>query len=188
MSWRSFSRALDTIWSTAAFDPRKPVDPDWAKKRPSPVLRSGDEYRVLSDLPEEHHQGSDAMDWNQESSGGQDLFNLFGDEEENEDGSEPSEQYLSDHDLTAIRNHRNGIRDWGTLEGNDPKSQVQYYNDSNLAHYYTYNPHGDAEKPWVLNTSHWKLREPLTSRHRTFEHAAVQSNVDRELLKRHGVD
>lgn len=190
------SRAGDTLWSVSAFDPRKPFDPDWASRPPKPILRSGDEESILSDSPWEHNQGTDAMAWSPESTGAEEPLIEPGDYENRSEelelgsgsGSRPDPP---DHDLVAIGRHSRRLRGdggssrIGELVGHDPRGpMVQNYHGSNVSHYYTYNPHErDGGKPWVVNTTHWQLSEPLHSRFATFEQAAIGAKRHKEHLK-----
>lgn len=193
------SRAGDTLWSVSAFDPRKPVDPDWASRPPKPVLRSGDEGRVFDDAPQEHHQGTDAMSWSTDSVGADESeFDDGYDEPDRSGTALPGGEFAPStrpdvpaHDLEAIGRHARRLRGdggstpIGQLHGNDPRGPMaQYYNDSNVAHYYTYNPHDrDGGRPWVVNTTHWELREPLSTRAETFEQAAIIAKQHKAHLK-----
>lgn len=187
------SRAVDSVWATAAFDPRKPVDPNWASQAPAPVLRSGDEPQVLSDSPEPHDHTNDTMAWSVDPPAEEDRDDQFdGPYNEpgyNEYGVENASSPMPDHDLQAIRSHRNSIRARGNgrLEGSDPRMMVQYHNAANVSHYYNYNPSADRDKPWELTTTHWQLAEPMVSRHRDFVSAAVGAAGDKQRLRERGI-
>ncbi|HEY6019045.1 MAG TPA: hypothetical protein VIY48_03870 [Candidatus Paceibacterota bacterium] len=194
---QKISRAGDTLWSVSAFDPRKPVDEDWMNKPPAPILRSGDEPSVFGESPNEHHHITDAMGWSPESVGAE--------EPDTEDyGDSPGTTFLPGgevasasrpdvprHDLEAIGRHARRLRGeggstrLGELVGSDPRGPMaQYNNGSNVAHYYTYNPHErDQGKPWIVNTTHWDLSEPLSSRHETFEQAVLGAKKHKAHLK-----
>lgn len=188
------SRATDTVWTTAAFDPRKPVDPDWASQPLSPILRSGVEPHVLNDSPAPHDHFSDSMGWSASPPTAADYANPdsehydpYTDPGYREDGDAFSSHEVPDHDLQAIRNHRDSLRGTGRIEGNDPGMMVQYYNDSNVNHYYNHNPLRDSDKPWELTTTHWQLREPMISRHPDFESAAAGADRDGQILTERGI-
>lgn len=186
---QKISRATDTVWATAAFDPRKPVDPNWADKPLSPILRSGDEPHVLSDSPEPHDHSSDSMAWSETPPAEEDSepFYPYPEPGYNEYGVENASVPIPDHDLQAIRSHRNSIRSDGRLEGNDPRMMVQYHNAVNVSHYYNYNPSVDRDKPWELTTAHWQLSEPMVSRHRDFVSAAIGAAGDKQRLRERGI-
>jgi len=182
------SRAEDTIWSTAAFDPRKPVDPDWASKDPAPVLRSGDEHSILRDSPAPHGHGSDRMTWTPEGHGSDD--DIPG--EEYDDDPDDSHRYsvhgdVSDDDLRAMGNHmmKLVVDRAGKFEGSGGH-YVEYPTDSSVSHYYTH--HGDRldldpNKRWSLESTHHLLRDAPHSYHPTFESAVAQSRNDRSRLE-----
>lgn len=197
---QKISRAGDTLWGVSAFDPRKPVDPDWASQDPKPILRSGDEGRIFDDSPQEHHQGTDAMTSSPDSTGADESEFDLGDLEEDRSGvalpgGEPfatgSRPDPPAHDLAAIGTHARRLRGaagsarLGELVGNDMRGPLAQYNEgSNVAHYYTYNPHDrDGGRPWVVNTTHWDLREPLSSRAETFEQAVIMAKQHKAHLK-----
>jgi hypothetical protein len=183
------SRAGDILWSVSAFDPKKPFDPDWASSAPKPVLRSGDENRVFRDGPDDGWY-SDEMRSSPETTGGMDDLH-FDEPEEPEEFSPGARPDVPAHDLEAIGRHIRRLRGGGgstplgELVGNDPRGPMaQYHNNSNVAHYYTYNPHERHEgKPWVLSTTHWELPESLSSRHETFEQAALGAKRHKDYLK-----
>ena len=191
---QKISRAGDNLWVVSAFDPRKPVDPDWASRPPAPVLRSGDEENIFGDSPHEHHQGEDSMQSSPEGTGAEqpDLDDLFG-----WDVPEPEYYHSLRHDVPAedladIYRYRRLLRgpesDGGNLEGSDPAGpMVQNYPRSNVNHYYTYNPAGDVDNPWHLSTTHWELRDPIISRHPSFVDAVARAHDNKVHLEGRGI-
>lgn len=191
---QKISRATDTVWATAAFDPRKPVDPDWANKPLSPVLRSGDERRLLRGSPGEHDHSGDAMGWSPDPPTAADYadpdseqYDPYTDPGYHEGGDVFSSHDVPAHDLRAMDRHRRDIMSNGRIEGNDPSMVVQSYGDSNVNHYYNYNPSDDSQNPWKLTTTHWSLQDPMESRHPDFESAANEAKNDKNYLEDLGV-
>lgn len=175
---KKISRAGDNIWSTGAFDPRKPVDPDWADRAPSPVLRSGDESRLLEGSPEPHDHTGDAMHWGGDTPepfepDGQNQYVDFG-------NSNSADRVVPDHDLVSIGRH--GMKlvtdRLGKFEGSQGH-YVEYPTGSSVSHYYTYHPSHDHEERWSLNSHHSLLRDPITTYHPTFKSAILQASFDK---------
>lgn len=189
------SRADDNVWVVGAFDPKKPYDPDWASKPPAPVLRSGDERDILNGSPDPHDHNGDSMSWTTRGPEEDGVWSRGGDEPLSWTSSPGNSTDVPDHDLTAIRRHRDSLRGsggwarWGSLDGDDPRGpMVQNYENSNVHHYYTYKPELDDVRPWQLSTMHWQLNEPIDSAHPTFESAIARSVGDRRRLKELGID
>ena len=182
------SRAGDTLWSVSAFDPRKPVDPDWASKPPAPVLRSGVEPDILDDSPYEHHQGTDQMQWGPEGHGADESVLDFFDNDRPQDYylGQPNNTGLTSQDLLSISQHNRNIRgSGGRLEGSQGH-YVEYHPSSSVNHYYTYNPrHSGDQKPWNLVSTHpWAVRDAIQSRHESFDEAVAQGIRNRKFIDR----
>lgn len=183
------SRAGDTLWSVSAFDPRKPVDPDWASRPAKPILRSGDEDLVLREGPWEHHQGEDSMQWSPEGHGAveYDLDDEPGSDFDHlpEVDSEQFVQHLPASELNDLFAHRERLKGIGGRLDGSQGHYVEYHPTSSVNHYYTYNPRmmDDAE-PWNLVSHHWALRDPVQSRHQTFSEAVNRAQRNRVIIDR----
>jgi hypothetical protein len=177
---KRLSRVLDTIWVTSAFDPRRPVDPDWASRAPAPILRSGDEGDIFGGVYEHNHH-SDEMQSSPEGTGAVDPE--F--EEEELGDLPPSDQSeMSAKDLMDLGEHARNVQVTGGRLDGSQGSYVEYHPVSSVNHYYTYNPHsGDGGHPWNLVSTHW-MAHPVQSRHRTFMEAVFQANHNRHEIDR----
>lgn len=176
---QKISRATDTIWSQSAFDPRKPVDPDWASRPPASVLRSGDERDLFMGSPEAHDHSGDAMRWGSEDGPEEDYR-----EPDFNGGAIGSDTVVPGGDLRDIGLHQMNLVSGraGRLDGSNGH-YVEYPNGSSVSHYYTYHPLHDSSDRWSLQSMHSLLRDSPVSYHPTFRSAITHAPSDRAHLE-----
>lgn len=193
---QKISRADDNIWSVSAFDPKKPYSDDWASKAPSPILRSGDEDRIFSGGPHDHHHLSDSMSWSDDSHHPTDEdyhnpesehYDPYTDPRYEEGGDIPEDypdRSVPDHDLRSIDLYSRDLssRGAGRLEGSQGH-YVEYPTGSSVSHYYTHDPSQVQNNRWNLVSIHSLLRDPIISYHPSFYHAINEASAHRSELE-----